>query len=153
MGVQALFFAGVFGFVLALVWPYLDGYITGEVLPKARGYFTTKSETTRTWVYIDTTADLLTSLWWSLPLALVGPTPGEVASRPLMFPFLLSGLVVLGSWLYSVGSHSACSRVGNARFCFLGGCRLRCLFLSRMCRSVFTTPAAPFGMPRVFSCF
>ena len=103
MGVQAIFFAGVFGFVLALVWPYLDGYITGEVLPKARGYFTTKSETTRTWVYIDTTANLLTSLWWSLPLALVGPTPGEVAARPLMFPFFLSGLVVLGSWLYSVG--------------------------------------------------
>ncbi|HJW46369.1 MAG TPA: hypothetical protein VJ484_07750 [Lysobacter sp.] len=103
MGVQAIFFAGVCGFALALVWPYLDGYITGDVLPKARGYFTTKSETTRTWVYIDTTANLLTSLWWSLPLALVGPTPGEVAARPLMFPFFLSGLVVLGSWLYSVG--------------------------------------------------
>ena len=102
IGVQTLLFAVVCAFALTLIWPYLDGYITGEVLPKAKNYFTTKSDTTRTWIHIDTTVQLLTSLWWSLPLAMVGPTPAEVLARPLMSPFFASGLVVLGSFLYSI---------------------------------------------------
>lgn len=103
MGVQAIFFLAIAALVLMVVWPYIDRYITDEVLPKARGYFTVKSETTRTWVNIATARELLGSLWWSLPLALVGPTPAEVMARPLMLPFFLSGLVVLGSLLYALG--------------------------------------------------
>jgi hypothetical protein len=103
IGVQALLLAFVVPVVLAFAWPYLDLYITDEVLPKAKGYFTIKSETTRTWIEMETTVDLLRSLWWSLPLALVGPTPGEVMARPVMLPFFVSGLVVLGSFLHSVG--------------------------------------------------
>jgi hypothetical protein len=103
IGVQALLLSFVVPVVLAYAWPYLDAYVTDEVLPKAKGYFTIKSETTRTWVELQTTVDLLRSLWWSLPLALVGPTPGEVMDRPVMLPFFLSGLVVLGSFLHSIG--------------------------------------------------
>jgi hypothetical protein len=102
VGVQALFFVVTALVVLGLAWPYLDAYITGDVLPKAEGYFTVHSETTRTAIELDTTVDLITSLWWSLPLALVGPTPAEVMERPLMLPFFLSGLVVLGSVVYAV---------------------------------------------------
>jgi hypothetical protein len=102
-GVQALLFIVLSLLVLTVVWPYLDDYITNEVLPKAKGYFTIGSETTRTWIQMDTTVKLLSSLWWSLPLALVGPTPSEVLARPVMFPFFLSGLVVFCSLLYSIG--------------------------------------------------
>lgn len=101
-GVQALFFMVICAFVLSFVWPYLDGYITDEVLPKAQRYFSTASMTTRTWIEMDTTTRLLTSLWWSLPLALVGPTPAEVLARPVMLPFFLSGLVIFGSLLHSI---------------------------------------------------
>lgn len=103
IGVQALLLCLLFPLVLSLVWPYIDGYVTNEVLPKAKGYFTIKSNTTRTWIDIRTTAELLASLRWSLPLALVGPTPAEVAARPVMLPFFLSGIVVLCSFLYSIG--------------------------------------------------
>ena len=52
---------------------------------------------------METTATLLKSLWWSLPLALVGPTPSEVMARPLMSPFFLSGVVIFCTLLYSIG--------------------------------------------------
>lgn len=102
IGLQTLLLFTVFAMVLVAVWPYLNDYIANDVLPKAKGYFTVSSETTRTWIQLDTTGTLFSSLWWTLPLALVGPTPGEVAARPMMLPFLVSGLVVFGSLLYSV---------------------------------------------------
>lgn len=102
LGVQAwLYFILGVG-ALAVLWPQLDLYITEEVLPRAKSYFTVYSATTRLWVNLQTTQDLFGSLWWSLPLALVGPTPQEVWARPQMFPFLVSGLVVLGTLLHSV---------------------------------------------------
>jgi hypothetical protein len=101
-GVQVLMLALVSLVVLACVWQYLDDYITVEVLPKAASYFTLRSDTTRTWVHIDDAADLFASLWWSLPLALIGPTPMEVAQRPMVLPFLLSGLVVFACLLHSL---------------------------------------------------
>lgn len=100
-GVHVLFFMLVGLFVLMCTWPYMDAYITGEVLPKAESYFTVYSDTTRLWVDMDTTVELLTSLWWSVPLALIGPTPAEVIERPLMLPFFLSGMLVFGSFVYS----------------------------------------------------
>lgn len=102
LGVQALLFlvVGLGGVIIA--WPYLDAYVTEDVLPRAKSYFTLYSATTRTWIHLRTTGDLLTSLWWSLPLALVGPTPAEVWRRPEMAPFLLSGLVVLATLLHSI---------------------------------------------------
>lgn len=101
-GVHALFFTLAALFVLVCAWSPMDDYITGEVLPEARSYFTIYSETTRTWINMDTTAELFSSLWWSLPLALIGPTPAEVMARPVMLPFLLSGMVVFGSLLHSL---------------------------------------------------
>lgn len=102
-GTQALLFTMACLLVLTFSWSYLDSYITVDVLPRAKSFFSIRSDATRTWVEMDTTVDLLTSLWWSLPLALVGPTPAEVLARPLMLPFFLSGLVVFGSLLYSIG--------------------------------------------------
>ncbi|MFL6591315.1 MAG: hypothetical protein ACJ8GK_01240 [Luteimonas sp.] len=102
-GVQAILFLTASALVLTGTWSYLDSYITDDVLPKARGYFTISSETTRTWIQLDTTAQLLKSLWWSLPLGLTGPTPSEVLARPVMAPFFLSGLVVFGCLLHSIG--------------------------------------------------
>lgn len=101
-GVHALLLALAALFVLVCAWSSMDSYITGVVLPEARSYFTVYSETTRTWIKMDTMAELFGSLWWSLPLALIGPTPAEVIARPMMLPFLLSGLVVFGSLLYSL---------------------------------------------------
>lgn len=101
-GVQVLLLSMAALVVLTIVWQYLDDYITVEVLPRAESYFTLHSDATRTWVHIDDAADLFSSLWWSLPLALVGPTPMEVAERPLMLPFLLSGMVVFGCLLHSL---------------------------------------------------
>ena len=101
-GVQVLLLSMSALVVLTIVWQYLDEYITVEVLPRAESYFTLHSDTTRTWVHIDDAADLFSSLWWSLPLSLVGPTPMEVAARPLMFPFLLSGVVVFACFVHAI---------------------------------------------------
>lgn len=101
LGVQALLFLVLGIGALVLAWPQIDTYITGEVLPKAKSYFTVHSATTRSWIHLKTTGDLFGSLWWALPLALVGPTPREAWSRPEMLPFLLSGLVVLATLVHS----------------------------------------------------
>lgn len=101
-GVQVLGLTILGLVVLAAVWQYLDAYITEEVLPRAQSYFTLRSDTTRAWVRIDDAADLFASLWWSLPLALIGPTPMEVLARPLLLPFLLSGLAVFVCLVHSV---------------------------------------------------
>ena len=103
VGVQFLVFVAIAALVLPLIWPFIDGYITSEVLPKARSYFTRSSETTRLWVSITSTSQLFKSLWWTLPLALVGPTPGEVMARPVMLPFFAAGLAVCGVLVYSIG--------------------------------------------------
>lgn len=102
VGVQLLIFVTVAALVLPIIWPFIDGYITTEVLPKARSYFTMASETTRLWVSITSTSQLFKSLWWTLPLALVGPTPGEVMARPVMLPFFAAGLAVCAILLYSI---------------------------------------------------
>ncbi len=101
-GVQVLFLGLAALVVLAFAWEPLNTYITADVLPRAMSYFTLKSDTTRLWVRIDSAAELFLSLWWTLPLALVGPTPMEVIARPTMLPFLLSGMVIMGCFLYSV---------------------------------------------------
>lgn len=101
-GVQALAFLGIGALVLMLVWPSLDDYIANTVLPKAKTFFTIASDTTRLWINIDTTGNYFRSLWWTLPLALIGPTPAEVMARPVMLPFLMSGLAIIGLLLYSV---------------------------------------------------
>jgi hypothetical protein len=102
LGVQALLLMVIGMLVLIFAWPQLDAYVAGEVLPKARSYFTIGSSTTRMWVNIGTTNELFSSLWWTLPLSLVGPTPGEVLARPVMFPFFVSGLVVFFLLLYAI---------------------------------------------------
>jgi hypothetical protein len=102
-GVHALLLVGVGVLVLSVAWPYLDDYVNNDVLPRAQHYFSLSSDATRDWVQIDTTRGLLTSLWWSLPLALVGPTPGEVMARPLTLPFFVSGVVIFASLLYAIG--------------------------------------------------
>src|SRR5688572_10429697 len=102
VGVQAVLLLVVAAIVLIVAWPLVDTYIEVEVLPKARSYFTIGSSTTRLWVDIATTGELFSSLWWTLPLALVGPTPGEVLARPVMLPFLASGLLVFFLLLYAI---------------------------------------------------
>jgi hypothetical protein len=102
LGVQMMLLALIGAIVLIVVWPQVDDYIANEALPKARSYFTVGSATTRMWVNIDSTSGLLSSLWWTLPLSLVGPTPGEVMARPVMFPFMVSGLVVFFLLLYAI---------------------------------------------------
>jgi hypothetical protein len=101
-GVQMVVLLVIAGVVLFFTWPQIDFYIQDSVLPKARSYFTTESATTRTWIYIDSTEHLFKQMYWMLPLALVGPTPGEVLARPVMFPFFLSGLAVLGLLLWGL---------------------------------------------------
>ncbi|KGQ19838.1 O-unit flippase-like protein [Lysobacter dokdonensis DS-58] len=102
LGVQALMLALLGAVVAIAVWPQIDDYIANDVLPKARAYFTIGSETTRMWINIDTTNGYLSSLWWTLPLAIVGPTPAEVFARPVMLPFLVSGLTVFFLLLYAI---------------------------------------------------
>ena len=102
VGVQAVLLLVVGAIVLIVGWPLVDTYIEVEVLPKARSYFTIGSSTTRLWVNIASTGELFSSLWWTLPLALVGPTPGEVIARPVMLPFLASGLTVFFLLLYAI---------------------------------------------------
>ncbi|MCL1634891.1 hypothetical protein M2650_09640 [Luteimonas sp. SX5] len=101
IGIQALFFVSLAALGLLLAWPYIDDYISNEILPLARSYFTVASATTRTWVDLQTTRDLLSGLWWILPLSLIGPTPAEVLARPVMLPFLAAGLVVFGVLCHS----------------------------------------------------
>lgn len=101
-GVQVLLLMGIAALVLSAIWPYLDSYITEDVLPRAKRYFSLSSDNTRTWIDLETTGEYLSSLWWSLPLALVGPTPAEVLARPVTVPFFISGLVVLFSVLNSI---------------------------------------------------
>jgi hypothetical protein len=102
LGVQLLLLMMIGALVMVFAWPHVDAYIAGEALPKARSYFTIGSATTRTWVDIGTTDELFSSLWWTLPLALVGPTPGEVFARPMMFPFFASGLIIFFLLLYAI---------------------------------------------------
>lgn len=96
VGVRALFFILLAALTLYVTWPQIDAFIGEEVLPQARSYFTVTSATTRTWVDLRDTGDLLANVWWMAPLALVGPTPMEVLSRPIMLPFFAAGLIVLG---------------------------------------------------------
>lgn len=102
-GVHALLLIALGVLVLLVAWPPINDYVNLDVLPRAQRYFSLSSEATRDWIQIDTTRNLLTSLWWSLPLALVGPTPGEVMARPLTLPFFVSGLVIFCSLLYAIG--------------------------------------------------
>ena len=102
VGVQALFAVSLAALALSFAWPYLDNYISNEVLPLARSYFTVASATTRTWVDLQTTRDLLTGMWWILPLSLIGPTPGEVLARPITLPFFVAGLVIFGLLVHSM---------------------------------------------------
>ena len=102
LGVQMVLLLLIGAIVAIVAWPQIDAYIANEALPKARSYFTVGSATTRMWVNIDSTQGLLSSLWWTLPLSLVGPTPGEVFARPVMFPFMVSGLVVFFLLLYAI---------------------------------------------------
>jgi cytochrome c oxidase subunit IV len=102
LGVQAFLLLLLGAIACIVAWPYIDDYIANDALPKARSYFTIGSATTRMWVNIDSTRELLTSLWWTLPLSLVGPTPGEVLARPMMLPFMVSGLVVFFLLLYAI---------------------------------------------------
>src|SRR4249919_1435284 len=102
LGVQAAMLLTVGAIAVVFLWPQLDDYIAGEVLPKARSYFTIYSDSTRMWINIQTTHELFSSLWWTLPLAIVGPTPGEVLSRPVLLPFFASGLVVFFLLLYAI---------------------------------------------------
>ncbi len=102
VGVRALFFMLFAALTLYLAWPQVDAFIGDEVLPQARSYFTVTSATTRTWVDLRSTGDLLANVGWMAPLALVGPTPMEVLARPVMLPFFAAGLVVLGLLLRAV---------------------------------------------------
>jgi hypothetical protein len=102
IGVQAIGYAAVAALVLAVVWPRIDDYIANDVLPKARSYFTYGSETTRTWIHLGTTGTFLKSLWWTMPLSLVGPTPAEVMARPVMLPFLASGLAIVALLVHGI---------------------------------------------------
>ncbi|MUV15132.1 hypothetical protein [Noviluteimonas gilva] len=108
LGVQAFLMALIAGIVVIAAWPQINDYIANEVLPKARLYFTIDSGTTRLWINIDTTTGYLTSLWWTLPLAIVGPTPAEVYARPVMLPFLISGLTVFFLLLYAIQQAFRC---------------------------------------------
>jgi hypothetical protein len=58
VGVQFLGFAAVAGFVLFLCWPMLVDYIAGDVLPKAKTFFSINSDTTRLWLNQTTTPQL-----------------------------------------------------------------------------------------------
>lgn len=102
IGIQAIFFLSLAALGLMFAWPHIDDYISNEILPLARSYFTIASTTTRTWVDLRTSGDLLSGLWWILPLSLIGPTPAEVIARPVMLPFLVAGLVVMGAFLHSI---------------------------------------------------
>lgn len=66
------------------------------VLPSARSYFTVHSPTTRAWVDLADSRTFLASLPWAVPLALLGPTWGEVLQRPVFAPFMAGGLVIMG---------------------------------------------------------
>jgi hypothetical protein len=101
-GVQALAFAAISTLVLIWIWPKIDDYIAYDVLPKAKTFFTIYSDTTRLWINLDTTSQYFRSLWWTLPLALVGPTPHEVMARPVMLPFFVSGVTVMLVLLFSI---------------------------------------------------
>lgn len=101
-GVQAVFVVSLAALALWFAWPHLDSYISDEVLPQARSYFTVASATTRTWVDLHTTRDLLTGIWWILPLSLIGPSPAEAFARPITLPFFVAGLVVFGLLVHSV---------------------------------------------------
>ena len=111
LGVQAFLMVVAAAIVAVAAWPQINDYIANEVLPKARLYFTIDSGTTRLWINIDTTSGYLTSLWWTLPLAIVGPTPAEVYARPVMLPFLVSGLTVFFLLLYAIQQAFRCPDV------------------------------------------
>jgi hypothetical protein len=102
LGVQAFLMVLIGAVLVIALWPQIDDYIANEVLPKARLYFTIDSGTTRLWINIETTRAYLMSLWWTLPLAVVGPTPAEVYARPVMLPFMVSGLTVFFLLLYAI---------------------------------------------------
>lgn len=40
-------------------------------------------------------ADFITSMWWGLPAAIVGPLPAEALQRPIFMPVLAEGLLAL----------------------------------------------------------
>lgn len=115
LGTQALLMAIVGAIALLGTWPYIESYINVEVLPEARSYFTITSDTTRMWVNVNDARQLLSGLWWEIPLALVGPTPIEALRRPNMLPFLASGIAIMGLLAYSIMLSFSRQSVGDVR--------------------------------------
>ena len=81
--------------VAAVFFDDFADFMDTHVLPTARLYFTPRSPMTRLWAPISSFGDMLASLWWSVPLILVGPTPMEVLERPMLLPNFIGGLVVV----------------------------------------------------------
>jgi hypothetical protein len=102
VGVQLALLMLIVALVSVIFADQVSAYLADDILPKARSYFTLDSATTRTWVHLDDASDYFLSLWWSVPVALIGPTVSETLSRPIMFPFFLSGLVVFGTLVFAV---------------------------------------------------
>ena len=46
--------------------------------------------------------DIITNLWWGLPIGIIGPTLHEVFVRPIMLPAFLEGLFSLALFVYLI---------------------------------------------------
>jgi hypothetical protein len=121
VGVQACVAAALLCSLLVPCWSYVDTYLAGDVLPKAKSYFTLASATTRAWMSLDTSGQLFGSLWWLMPLSLLGPTPTEVYARPMMLPFMAAGMVLMVVLIHGIYIAFRASLPGRARKILLLG--------------------------------
>jgi hypothetical protein len=120
VGVQLLLLVLVAALISVILADQASAYLATDILPKARSYFTLGSATTRTWVRINDAGDYFASLWWSVPLALIGPTIGETLSRPIMFPFFLSGLIAFGTLVFAVRAALRARGAGYRKLLLIG---------------------------------
>jgi hypothetical protein len=115
-GVSLQVLAGAWSCAMVLVGVMvLDDFadfMDTQVLPTARLYFTPRAPMTRLWAPIASLGDMVASLWWSIPLILVGPTPGEVFERPALLPHFIGGLVVVA---VLIDGFIACATVAACR--------------------------------------
>lgn len=82
-------------------WEEIDEFLSNEVLPTAKSYFTINSPTTRTWIALNNARDFLTQAPMLIPLSLLGPTLAEVYVRPVMFPFMVGGCGFIVCLIYA----------------------------------------------------
>ena len=100
-----LFLSLLFVFIaLLFFWNNISIYLIKLMSIIKDNYFfsQTTARANRFNVIWEKPTDIITNLWWGLPIGIIGPTLHEVFVRPIMLPAFLEGLFSLALFVYLI---------------------------------------------------